>query len=305
MGSFKFGRVADSLSQGLGLFAGHKAEEERARVKHQWDLELANLREQNATNRELRGYAHAEQQAHTASEAATARHEETQKRIVSEGELGRTERREQFDLDQVRRSEETLQDRIDVLREEQAEALENAFGIEGGEDAINRRYQGLRDDMILGHVIRLGEAGAPGYDINDAGALESKFIQNGMDTAGAKEHSANIGSQMWPAPKDPNAQSQFVPTGNVSYTEGPDQTPVVHGTGSPNVPQQTAAGSQPVNVVQPGSSLPAQGSDRNLFGHDMIRNPDGTPKFPMNREAPAVKAWDWFTGPSTEMFGKQ
>ena len=305
MGSARFGMVADALSQGLGLFVGKKAEEERDRVRHQWDLALADMREKNASAREGRQYAHSEALAATSSEAATARHAETQQRIVGEGELNRGARREEFDMRQVADAEEMLFKRMDALRDERAEALENAFGVEADEGKINRRYQGLMDDMILGHVIRLGEGNAPGYEINDAGALESKFLQMGMDPDGAKQHSINIGESLWPTAKDPNAPEPFIPSGNFTYTEGPERNLVTGGTGNPNTRQQTAAASKPVDMVSPESSIPQQG-DNSLFG-PTPRNPDGSVANRITGESIkslGTSIFDWMQRPTTELFGK-
>jgi hypothetical protein len=295
MGSVRFGMVADALSQGLGLFAGKKADEERERIERQWKEAMANLAadRQDARATETNRLADERADKREASDAArfeTGQENQTERarlsneRITNEGELNRSAREDEFDTTRTDRAEESLFKRIDAARERAIKSIDEAKAMmdETAEERITNAFMQERDEMIVGHVLRLGQRGAPGYQIDSPGSIESKFIELGMGPDSATTRTNELGSMLWPgpgptssttggpggvpfAPDTPgfeqaqaNAPPPLIPPPAPAPAPAPTQqvAPVVATNAAPGVqPANTAAaGSMPVNMVQPAGN---------------------------------------------------
>jgi hypothetical protein len=211
MSSVRFGMAADALSQGLGLFAGKKADEERERIERQWKEAMADLAadRQDARADEANRLADERADKREASDAArfetaqtgqTERANAANERITSEGELNREARDNEFDLTRTDRAEESLFKRIDQARERAIKSIDEAKAMmdETAEERITASFMQERDEMIAGHVLRLGQRNAPGYQIDSPGAIESKFIELGMGPDSATSRTNELGSVLWP-----------------------------------------------------------------------------------------------------------
>jgi len=248
---------------------------------------MLDLREKYAADREERQ-----------TQAAGEREE----RAIARERLTREARREEFDLRQVSDAEEMLFKRMDELRKQEAEAISDAFGDTEMEDRIRGQYQSVMDDMIVGHVVRMAQAndgaGVPGYQMDSPGALESKFMQMGMDPDGASQHSINIGRSIWPDSQPTEAEQLFTPTGNFSYI---DESGNQVGGGErgaaalarQNVDPVNTGASQnsamPIDMVGESGRIPPRERDGSLGsifgGGEPLKNADGSIKHPANKDS--------------------
>ena len=280
MGSARLGMVTAALASGVGLVALKNAAEEKAAAERQWTEALAQQRETWAGEREGRQMEHAETIEANRNETRLAERESDNDRRVEEAKL--TAKRheeilgqgsEQFDIKRADAAEEALFKRIDARYKMVQDELEDAkmSMIEGAEDEINARFIKETDRMIEAHVTRLGERGAPGYEIDNAGAFESKLIQMGMAPGTASRRTNALAPQLWPlissteagpggipyAPGQPEVGGEPLPETSVAAT------PSVTKPGSPGIDQKAAASSPAMKVDMLGDkgTVPPAGPD--------------------------------------------
>ena len=261
MGSVRFGMVADALSQGLGLFAGKKADEEREKAEREWREALQATAERNSMNRETRQYARSDQLRAQDLEAATARQESQDARATERDRLTAESRAAsldqnatQFELERVDKAEAALAKKIENRYEAVQKQIEKAGLMdETAEERLMVEFGNYRDRQIEAHVIRLGKRNAPGYSIDDAGAFESKLIQLGMGPDAATFKTNELAPTLWPVKGSPQAGA-----GGVPYAPG---QPEVGGEPLPPPPEELYAAPAPaVPGVSPGTPTAAAGS---------------------------------------------
>jgi hypothetical protein len=193
MGSFRVGQVANSLSQGLGLFAEKSMREEQARIDREWDLALASMREESENKRSSASMQHAETLHKQGLDAATTRHAADtdataayRQDTMTAAEKARMEKRSD---DMMNGLQKTLLE----LSKMQAKELEEVGYDPAAKATVMQRYTSLRDEAITGTVVRGARQALPGFSVASADELQSLLIQNGMDMGGARDHS----QQMW------------------------------------------------------------------------------------------------------------
>lgn len=311
MPNFRFGQIANAVSGSLDLMIGREAEKERRNIEQQWQLALEDLRARREGEREDRAIAREtgrEERAiareKTASEAATQRHAATTSATAQYRSDTLAQGESQFNKQQVASAEESLFKRIDDARERAAKEAEGIFEDPEAAGRIATRTNQIIEEMIIGHVVRLGSGNAPGYEINDPGAMQSKFIALGMGPEGAATRTTELGPSLWPdlipAGQEPIKTDGIINATGQSVSEVNLPIGVKAGGAAEAAPGSSAAATKPVMQSQ---QPPAPGSLRGIMQSKTIMNPDGTPKYPAKEDAPLNRFGRWLMGPSDELFG--
>lgn len=261
MGSVRLGMVTDALSQGLGLFAGKKAEEERDRIRQQWDMAMAELRETRAMERETRQdkisterYLSGQETQREAT-AATKEHR-TATLAQSEDQFGRS-----MDATMVSEAKKGLSKRLDDIYDRYQDAVGDWGDDPGGK--LLGKYNQAKDEAIGNFVIDMagatdaeGKSGAPGFkNMNSAKAFTAKFITHGMSVNAADLRGPDVWSQLRPpSPQETLIPQPFPPTNDTPEASKID---MVEPTATPT---NTMADASKIDMVQPGDGADLLGS---------------------------------------------
>lgn len=338
MGSFRVGQIAGALSHNLGLFAEREVEKERDRISREWEMTMADLREGRAQAREERMNARADEREQARMDAQAERDRLTTERYMADKEATAAYRRDtleqgqsQFDIkrgDQlvsdIARGQQSIMEEWRKAREEAAESLE-----EGAKEAVDAWYQKQFEDFTVGQVAYGNQQGIQGFEATDKNQLESLFTRNGLGVDRAK----NLAGQIWPqidpasadlfgAEGDPNPAPGEHPRenpegwfyedmyGDMKMPPGVQREGGIVGEGSvfeqelarrggtqaagPEAPPAPPAPA----VTPPSVKPPTPGSLQDLFQSEPETNPDGSPKYPMNRNSLGYKAFEWLKSPT-------
>ncbi len=241
MGSLRFGKVAEALSGGLGLFAAREIEKERELARQGWDIAMADLRERRSGERETRQAKHSEALAATAATAATARYKSTDARIVSEGKLNRAQSLEMFADTQVQRQIENMYKRIDEQNDRRDKELENALHDEVTIAEINDKYDTKNGQTAVDFVGRMVRGKKRGFEVSSPGDMASLYQTFGIDGEMADELAKQSGLFGDDDPEyDTGFESdRFIAKGNYEFTDE-SGSQVVAGTGDKSGKTQRA-----------------------------------------------------------------
>jgi len=185
MGSARFGQVAGALSQGLGLFAGKKADEEKEAMERKWQEALMAQRERYATDRQEAGFEHSEALAATAAEAADTRQAANIASRETEGAANRTAAEKNAIRENIRRREASLDAILKDIEKRRADALENYDPMmsedpEADRLAINGQFDNEMSKDIQSHVARMVSKGFEGYEAESEADIKGLLTRNRM-----------------------------------------------------------------------------------------------------------------------------
>ena len=299
MGSYTFGRVSGALSEGMGLFVEMEADKEKERVRQQWDMAMADMREKNAMARETRMADTAtkryesEQERLAAGDELTAEHRAAQlaasgaaaEATLTDREATRTARESEFVREQVAKREAALDklllsyedNRLAELKE--LDAFEDTH--QADKDEVETRWNSKASTAIQAHVFSLARAEAanpgssPGYEVKDEGDLRSRLISSGLPAEMADEAATSIFQRMYAAP------AQAATPGATGGAER-DRLHGAEGPGAPGDAQHAMEqGQQPLFI---GSGAPVPTPDQTGY----VRTPYSAIGAPGTGPAPAT-----------------
>ena len=191
MSSARFKQVAGALSQGIGLYAGKKAEDERRQAEEDWQMALEDLREGRYQAREERAATERQADRETATtryEADVAHRTETATLTAADREATRQQGESHFVRGEAFKEDQALYKRLATLDDRAADELELGREMMDPdiESKVQAKYGPLRDQAIASHVVRMASDKKPGYKkIDSLEALSTKMITLGMDADGA------------------------------------------------------------------------------------------------------------------------
>jgi hypothetical protein len=304
------------MGQGLALFAGKKYEEEQARIDKEWEMSIEKMRVQRENAREDRAVARDDKRTATETERYLAG-QETQRetaRLTAEDRAARLKQgNEHFDKKQAADATEAHFARLAKYQEDYTDELDANAGMDP-DGRIRATLGEKTDNAVAAFVTRMAAGNAPGFEIDSEEAMGSKLIQMGMDPGGADIHKKVIwASVTGQGPPPPSPGSDVAPgereariaayeaersnlgstgTGITDWLFDSDSPPPVTAPQPGTPPQNTAAASQ-VDMVSPSGAVPAQGGASNLFNSEPLKNPDGSLKFPMDKESLGYRGFDW------------
>ncbi len=291
MGSFKFGRVADAVSEGAGLFAGRKAEQERERIRQQWDLKMEELRTQRQGEAEERQIEREE----TREGSATARYEAGQTAATQRHTETISAQDKNSIREDVRRREESLNAILKDIERRRADALEkiNPMMVDDSDTVIagiNERFDNEASKDIQSFVAQMVGKGLPGYEAESAADIKGLLVRNRMPAKLAGPASDYI-YKLVSGGGDLFDEGMPGPELSVIGGETPQRTPRPPGYGDTTVaapavaapvvaaPDVAAAAAPTAAASQPQTMVPAQ--DQGTPWQDRVDPRTGKP-YPMN-----------------------
>jgi len=301
MASFRAGQLFNVASSGIGDVLNIKMAEEQKRIDREWQLTLSDLAEERANTRQAASFEHAETMAATRETGETERASTSAKATAEFRTSTMTAEENRFQQGRVDDARQQLQKTLLELNEGMAKELEMAMP--HSREKIVTRYTDLKNQAITGTVAWLASQHLPGYEVKDERGLQSLLIQSGMDVAGAGNHAKQIwgsitgGDDLIAGDQKPNMDEIYADGGrDAGGLTRADRENRIAGYQSPAVSQAGAAAPPPNGapaITSPQLPNPKElyqpGSMGSIFNSEPLMNPDGTPKFPANKDAGLYK----------------
>lgn len=334
---FRIGQVAGALSSGLGLFAEKKWKEEKEAEERAWQEHLqkvADLRAQARDDLEWERTlaANAQRFAMDAQgrrqDQAFTKEENRLNREARSGELGvRMSAEERARHDEIAFSRrEMLEKTLNRIEERYEDQRGNALIAMDPEKmgALDTKYKNDRDRAIGSYVqsMMMRAQEYPEIDSYSDFRIQNRDeIAGLLENEGATYEGANAIADRWMKwMSDPGADDAGAGAGGgwkpdgivdstgqrMGWTGDPSSNPTasygVIDKAPPPPPTGAAAQVDPTpQTPMPGQSAgpePQPGSLRQLFNAEPVKNPDGTPKYPANKESLGYKLFDWMQQPT-------
>lgn len=323
---FRIGQVAGALSSGLGLFAEKKWKEEQEAEERAWQQHLQNIADARAEARSevdfqrrlaisMRDNALADQRTAADRNARSEERRLDRDARAKEGELNRGAQTDQFFWRLQGEGKERMNAQLESINEREEKMLEMPqyqWDDSGARQKLMDDFEKERESVRATYAQSMMDLADMHPDVDAFSQFRADseddvraiFQSTGMDSKNAGERATAIWgwrqSQMGLGEAGAGGSPEPGP-GGIPYL---DAEPYSGGSSSAPPPPTGPAAQvdptprTPMPEAGPQTQEPSPGSLNQLFNAEPITNPDGTPKYPANRESLGYKLFDWMQQPT-------